>query len=678
MCQISSPLFNFMVGLTILSVLAVPLAAFAAGGELLWVFQGIEDVHAMATLPDVDGDLVFDILVETYDAGAVGDHIYLLSGGSTGTPAVIWSNRPESGVSNGGGWGDYCLAASDDLNGDGVMDVLLGTAWGNRSVHALDGTTGDVIWTFDTYNEVDSGWVYSVAQHPDQTGDGIPEVVFGAGSDNDTGYLLNGATGLPIWRFYGAIDAIMLTLSLPDMNGDGVGDVLFCGADYDHNVYCVSGAGSGYGVEIWSTDTGASNHAATVGDDINGDGIPEIVIGNWATSNQFKCLDGATGTPIWEFHNGSGNYAMRLATISDITDDGVRDIALGSWARAVRVIDGANGDLLWQSYAGSLNGGDFWAIDRVKDVTGDGLDEVVGGSFDYKTYLFNGANGDTLWMYNTGNRHYSVRGTEDLSGNGVPDVLAGTQYLGSGGRAYAIEGGDAITGVGDQVRADGHAEVTTSEGGQVALRWNCNQPVPFLVYRYTEEAGKTVSRQLLAQAFARGELRSHEVLQAISSEAEPAAELLTVEPVMPQAQREGVWTYRYTDELGNGDDPSRYHYRLAALMTDGSENFVLDLQPSYQATPRPLLTTAVAHPNPFNPTTTVSFELDREAWVSLVVHDVRGRQVASLSAARHQAGTGQIRWQALSDVGQELPSGTYFLTLRAEDESRTLPAVLVK
>ncbi len=678
MCQIRSTHVSLPAWLAFLAILVTPLAALAAGGDLLWFFQGIEDINAMATLQDVDGDLVFDILVETYDAGAVGDHIYLLSGGSTGTPAIIWSNRPESGASNGGGWGDNCLATSDDLNADGFPDVLLGTAWGNRSVHALDGITGDVIWTFDTYNEVESGWVYSVAPHPDRTDDGVPEVVFGAGSNNETGYMLNGATGMPIWRFYGAIDAIWLTLSLPDMNDDGVGDVLFCGADNDYNVYCVSGASSGVGVEIWQTNTGGSNHAATVGDDINGDGKPEVVVGNWTAVDQVKCLDGATGSPIWAFHNGSSNYAMRLVTISDVTDDGVRDIALGSWARAVRVIDGATGDLIWQSYAGSLNGGDFWAIEKVKDVNGDGLDEVVGGSFDYNVYLFNGANGDTLWMYYTGNRLYSVRGTEDLSGNGVPDVLAGTQYLGSGGRTYALEGGEAITGVGERVRADGRAEVAATRAGQVDLRWTCNQPLPFLVYRYEEEAGKAVGRQLLAKAFEQGELRAHEVLQAIVAEAEPQGVLLTPEPLMPASQHAGAWTYAYTDRLGDGADPDRYNYRLAALMTDGSEVFVLDLQPNFQAMPRPLIVTAAAQPNPFNPVTAISFELDRPAMVSLVVHDVRGRQVASLPATLHPAGPGEIRWQARRDSGQDLPSGAYFFTLRAEGESQTLQAVLLK
>jgi hypothetical protein len=646
---------------------------------VLWVFQGIEDINTMATMPDADGDLVPDILVETYDAGASGDHLYLLSGGSSGTPAVIWSARPESGASNGGGWGDNCLTTSPDLNGDGFPDVLLGTAWGNRSVHALDGLSGDVIWTFDTYNETASGWIYSVQSHPDRTGDGVPEVVFGAGSDNNNGYMLDGATGLPIWRFYGTSDAIMLTRSLPDMNEDEVEDVLFCGADYDHNVYCVSGASNGTGVQIWSKDTGASNHAATLIDDLDGDTVPEIVIGNWSAANQVRCFDGASGqVEQWSFHNGSYNYIMRLETISDVDQDGFRDVAIGSWARAVRVISGRTGQLIWESYAGSLNGGDFWTIHRVDDVTGDGLDEVVGGSFDTKVYLFDGADGDTLWMYNTGNRLYSVRGTADLSGNGMPDVLGGTQYLGSGGRAYALEGTTGPTGVSTMVRADGLAEVTASRPGRVELRWGCNEALPFNIYRYEEVAGKAAGRRLLAQAFERGELRSREVIQTILAEDEASVVLLTEQPVLPGGQTGGQWRYAFTDDLESDDDLDHYLYRLAAVLPDGREVVVLELTPAVRSVPAPVILTAEVHPNPFNPATTIRFELEREALVSLVVHDLRGRRVASLPAEWFPSGDSEMRWLARNETGQALSSGVYSLTLMAGGETRSLRAVLVK
>lgn len=656
---------------------------------LLWTFQGIEDINAMAALPDVDGDGVPDVLIETYDAGAAGDHLYLVSGGASGTPGVIWSARPSSGASDGGGDGDYCLAVSPDLNGDGFPDVLLGTAWGNRSVHAFNGLTGGVLWTFDTYNEPQSGWVYAVAPHPDRTGDGVPEVVFGCGSYNDTGYMLNGATGQVVWRFYGTTDAIYLTLSLPDVNGDGVADVLFCAGDNDYNVYCVSGAGGPVATQIWSRNMGGSNWAATLMDDIDGDGTPDLVIGSWRSSNQVQAVSGRTGAIIWPFHNGASEYVMRLVTISDVDGDGYRDIAIGSWANAVRVVSGRTGTLIWQSYAGTLNGGDFWAIERLDDVTGDGKDEVIGGSFDYNVYLFNGATGDTIWMHYTGNRLFSVRGAPDLSGNLVPDVLAGTQYLSGGGRAYALEGRAAPVAVPELPRVAGGAVASGGGPGEPAARvelaWTCDQPLPFRVYRVQPRLQRAAGRLLLAEAFARGELTSREVVDAIVGEQDDRLVLLTPQPIEPGGRDGALWRYGLVDDLaaagaGTGD-PLACRYRLAGELPDGSEVVLAELTPAPgggAAPARPLIAGAAVRPNPFNPAAIIQFELDRPAAVAAAVHDARGRLVASLPPQPFAAGRGELRWDGRDAQGQAVSSGPYFVTLLAGGERKTIAATLVR
>ncbi len=104
-------LLFLLAAIALLTAGPSPLA-LAAPGDVLWVFQGIEDINAMVDVPDVDQDGVHEIAVETYDAGAgTGDQLYLLSGGSSGTATVIWSARPPGGVSQGGGDGD------DGLNG---------------------------------------------------------------------------------------------------------------------------------------------------------------------------------------------------------------------------------------------------------------------------------------------------------------------------------------------------------------------------------------------------------------------------------------------------------------------------------------------------------------------------------------------------------------------------------
>ncbi|MBM4118271.1 PQQ-like beta-propeller repeat protein, partial [bacterium] len=389
------------------------------------------------------------------------------------------------------------------------------------------------------------------------------------GSDANCGYLLSGADGSVVWRFP-AQDALYRALALPDLDADGVQDLLFVAGDNDVNVYCVSGGSAGpVGQLIWFRNLGSSNHCATVIDDISGDGLAELVVGRWSAGAQVQCLDGDTGTVRWSFDNGSYNYVMRLVTLSDVNGNGARDIAIGSWERALRVIDGATGALIWQSWAGTLNGGDFWAVDRVDDLTGDGVDEVVGGSFDTKVYLFSGADGDTLWMFAAGKRLYSVRGTADLSGTGGPDVLAGTQYLNGGGWAFAIEGGADLTAVPPLAIASGDALLA---GAAVALSWRCTEPLACNLYRLPAGPGDARAvRRAQAERYAAGLLGRDALLAAIREETPARRSPLNAEPLLPRAGASGAWDYAFRDTPPAGD----WRYALYGLAPDGGEVLLL-------------------------------------------------------------------------------------------------------
>lgn len=80
-----------------------------------------------------------------------------------------------------------------------------------------------------------------------------------------------------------------------------------------------------------------------------------------------------------------------------------------------------------------------------------------------------------------------------------------------------------------------------------------------------------------------------------------------------------------------------------------------------------------AHPNPFNPQTTISFELPEAGSVSFAVYDVTGREVARLVDGRLAAGYHDVRWDATG-----LPSGVYFYRLTAGPFRQTRRVVLVK
>lgn len=80
-----------------------------------------------------------------------------------------------------------------------------------------------------------------------------------------------------------------------------------------------------------------------------------------------------------------------------------------------------------------------------------------------------------------------------------------------------------------------------------------------------------------------------------------------------------------------------------------------------------------AYPNPFNPTTTVSFDLEQPAVVELTVYDHLGRVVETLVDGPHLAGPHHVTWQATN-----VPSGTYFYRLNAHGQTQVRAVSLMK
>lgn len=71
-------------------------------------------------------------------------------------------------------------------------------------------------------------------------------------------------------------------------------------------------------------------------------------------------------------------------------------------------------------------------------------------------------------------------------------------------------------------------------------------------------------------------------------------------------------------------------------------------------------------PNPFNPQTTIAFELPATGHVRLAVHDSHGRRVANLLNRRLDAGRHSVVWRGVDDRGRALGSGVYFGRMETE------------
>jgi len=126
---------------------------------------------------------------------------------------------------------------------------------------------------------------------------------------------------------------------------------------------------------------------------------------------------------------------------------------------------------------------------------------------------------------------------------------------------------------------------------------------------------------------------------------------------------------------GRDDIPIEYSYRM--LDIEGGElgrGFV-------QSTIVPIPYEYALHhnyPNPFNPQTTIEYDLPEQSPLSLEVYDVRGRLVRTLLDTEQSAGYYEIVWQGRDDAGRQLGSGVYFYRLVTPSYQKSYKLLLLK
>ncbi len=118
----------------------------------------------------------------------------------------------------------------------------------------------------------------------------------------------------------------------------------------------------------------------------------------------------------------------------------------------------------------------------------------------------------------------------------------------------------------------------------------------------------------------------------------------------------------------------------ASASTDGAGVFYLAIGASGSASPiDPLFARLEPNfPNPFNPTTSVRFEIRAPQHVRLDVFDIAGRLVRRLVDNRLSAGTHSVIWDGMDGAGGEAASGVYFTRLAAGKTSETRKITLIR
>jgi hypothetical protein len=89
-------------------------------------------------------------------------------------------------------------------------------------------------------------------------------------------------------------------------------------------------------------------------------------------------------------------------------------------------------------------------------------------------------------------------------------------------------------------------------------------------------------------------------------------------------------------------------------------------------------TIAAIYPNPFNPRTTIEFELAEAGAIELAIYDVGGRLVRVMESGSRSAGRYQATWDGQDNDGRAVPTGTYFCRLSTAQGAQTKKMTLAR
>ncbi|MBU2651545.1 MAG: choice-of-anchor D domain-containing protein [Bacteroidetes bacterium] len=452
-------------------------------GEALWYYYIDESFDnspkAIHPVKDITGDGVDEVVVCSED-----NNIRCFNGNSSGMADVMWTTNVYSG--NVAYQND--ITVIPDINGDGYEDVIVGTTGGDRSVIALSGKKGSVLWKFLTSSwGGEGGWVFQVDASYDYNGDAFPDVLAAVSDGDGSGparvFAIDGKTGDDIWDCYTGGPNFSV-IGVKDFNGDNIPDAVAGASDAGELQGYVYGINGADGNIEWTFEAGGSSvWALGQLSDINGKGVQDIIAGDFGGNYYF--LDAEDGAELYSGSLGFSNIITRFARLDDVNGDALPDFTPGYSGTNATVINGQDASNIWFQSLSDKS----WNVARISDVSGDGINDVIVGTLFTNNYCYflNGTDGEVLESINYSEPVDAINSIPDITGDHSMEMVAGGRY----GKIFCYSGGlNSAVGINEK------PAIGNIKAHAFPNPLNTDEGSPLIIEYTLQESGKTVIRIL--------------------------------------------------------------------------------------------------------------------------------------------------------------------------------------
>ncbi|HEX7343554.1 MAG TPA: FG-GAP-like repeat-containing protein [bacterium] len=523
----------------------------------------------------------------------------------------------------------------------------------------------------------------------------------------------------------------MIPYAFGDQDGDGLPEVIGQWSSWVY-VYESPAAGRLATQMVWQSPAMTNITGYTAIGDLDEDGLGEIIHtqNGWGNDNRLVIYEKTGNNQFQEiFNQPVSNDNLGTKAIGDFDGDGLMEVAFSSGGGDVYVYESNGNNSVQQIYRGSMNTWNAYACSYANDMDGNGRPEFICGGSDsnrgWVTQIYEAAGNDSfvvrqeiiIWdgyfgvpgncvgdFDNDGADEFVIQCAQSLrvyewNGQSYAQVQNIPENFGSilhGVFSYDgnYNGYDEVfwLGIGDGGYWTNETILLEDEASaqppnvNITLQWLGWAPNGFN-YNINLTNGETTPETFdtwIMMQFPNGTWHGP-VLGPVNLTL-PAGSSITRIRLQAVPGSAPAGTYWYVGRIGDYPsavwDSSGFNFTITGSgdwgrgvgeWANSGEDLARGTRSVASLSGSGATPTIQVMPNPFNPTTVLSFELRDASRVSLQVYDISGRMVATLVEGWREAGVHEVTFD-----GSGLPSAIYICRIRSGSWSSSEKMILTK